>query len=98
MATIVRHKETKAHYLLLGAGLAAYKSTRPSALFGNLAPIEESDEIRAVLLAAMDGSMLWIKSEFLEVVSVDGQSPKDILAAMPNSARQATSAPEGARG
>ena len=79
MAVIVRHKESGARYILLGAGFGAYKSSRPSVLFGNWAPAEKSGDIRVVFVCDSEGRTGWVESEKLEVVSVDGAEPGAIL-------------------
>ena len=38
MATIMEHRESGNRYILLGTGYGAYKSSRPSRVFGNLIP------------------------------------------------------------
>ena len=79
MATIVTHKESGREYILLGAGYGAYKATRPSFFFGNLAPREEAGEHSLVLICDSTGEVGWVNSEDIKVVRVDGQSPADAL-------------------
>lgn len=79
MAVIVRHKERDAEYILLGAGLGAWRSMRPGIFFGNLAPHDESGTIEAVLVCNSQGVVVWIPSEDLEVVSIDGATPAELL-------------------
>jgi len=66
-------------FILLGAGYGAFKATRPGVFFGNLSPIEESSEIPMVLVCNASGETAWVKSSHLEVVSVDGVSPSEVL-------------------
>ena len=83
MAVIVRHRETGAEYILLGAGFGAYKALRPGVFFGNLAPAEESGELPVALVCDADGAATWVRSENLEVLTVDGEKPSEILALDP---------------
>ena len=80
MATIVRYRETGAHYLLLSGGYAAYRSRVPSPILGNLVPQDDSDEYRVALLCDAAGRTGWVRSQNIEVVEVDGQPPGEILA------------------
>ena len=79
MATIVAHKKNGGEYILLGAGYGAYKATRPSFFFGNLAPTEESGEHSLVLICDSTGEIGWVNSEDVKVVRVDGKTPADVL-------------------
>ena len=79
MTIIVRHKDDGSEYILLGAGFGAYKALRPSFFLGNLAPHEEAGELPVVLVCSADGLPRWVRSEKLEVLSVDGERPSDIL-------------------
>ena len=79
MAVIVQHKKSKNRYVLLGAGFAAYKSTRPGAITGSWAPVTDGKEVRAVLVCDAAGATLWIESDALEVVSIDGQTAAEVL-------------------
>ena len=80
MAVIVRHKESQGEYILLGAGFGAYKGIRPSMILGNLAPHEDAGEIPVALVCDAQGAVLWVRSENLTVLSVDGQLPAQVLA------------------
>lgn len=79
MAVIVQHKEAGSKYILLGAGFGAYKASRPGAFLGNLAPVTDSGEIRVVLVSDAAGSLEWIASDMLGVLSVDGEAPGNLL-------------------
>jgi hypothetical protein len=79
MATIVTHKIKGGEYILLGAGYGAYKATRPSLFFGNLAPSEDGGELPMVLLCGPSGEVGWVPSEDIEVVRVDGDTPAELL-------------------
>jgi hypothetical protein len=79
MAVIVRQKDTGDRYILIGSGFGAFKASRPGVFFGNWNPIEESGEIPVVLVCNSSGATTWIKSALLEVVSVDGLAPSQVL-------------------
>ncbi len=81
MATIVRHHDDGADYILLGAGYGLYKSSRPSFFFGNLAPTEDSSSYSLVLISDGTGKVGWVRSEDITVVTVDGKAPADLLQA-----------------
>ena len=80
MAVIVRHKEIGSEYVLLGAGFGAYKALRPSVFLGNLAPHQEAGELAMALICGSGGEPMWVQSDQLEVVSIDGRTPAEILA------------------
>jgi len=79
MATIVKLKGKDLHAILLGVGYGMHKSARPSMIFGDLLPNETSGESMMAAVSSADGTILWCRSEDLEVVSVDGIAPSDIL-------------------
>ena len=80
MATIVRVKSTSETGILVGTGLGAFRSSRPSWIGGSLFPTEEEGEIQLVALANARGEIGWFVTEDTEVVSVDGQTPAELLA------------------
>jgi len=79
MAVVVRHKDSGDRYIVIGSGFGAFKASRPGVFFGNWNPVEESGEIPVVLVCNASGETAWIKSAMLEVVSVDGLSPGQVL-------------------
>ena len=79
MATIVRHRETAKQYVLLGTGFGAYKATRPSFFGGNLFPNEESGEIPVAAVSDQEGNVIWLYTEELQVVEVDGVPIRDLF-------------------
>lgn len=68
MATIVRHRESGARYVALGAGFSRNRSQ---------VGVSESSRMIAVCDAA--GKITWISGDDLVVVSVDGQAPSTLL-------------------
>ncbi len=79
MATIVLHKETGKRYVLIGTGLGAFKSTRPSFFGGNLFPNEEEGEIPVAAVSDENGEIIWIYTNELEVLEIDGKTIKELL-------------------
>ena len=79
MATIVEHTATGKKYLLLGTGFGAYKATRPSLFFGNLAPSEEEGISPMTAVCNDNGKILWINSHEMKVIEVDGVKPGQAL-------------------
>ena len=79
MATIVTHKERGGQFILLGGGFGAYKSRVPGIVFGNLFPSEDKGEILVALLCDSRGQLGWGHTHDLEVLSVDGVAPADLL-------------------
>lgn len=75
MAVVVEHIDTKDRYILLGTGFGAYKATRPSLFFGNLAPAEESGQTTMVAVCNSRGEIGWIHSSELRVIQIDGKTP-----------------------
>lgn len=72
MATIVLHKPSGIHYVLLGTGYGAYQSHRPSVLGGDLFPHEHSGEIPAAAVCDEHGEIHWFLTEELQVAQIDG--------------------------
>ncbi len=79
MAVVVRHRQSGDEFILLGAGFGAYKAMRPSFFLGNIAPREEGGELPVALVCDSGGEVRWVRSENLEVLSVDGMKPSEIL-------------------
>ena len=79
MAIIVRYFKNGSDYILLGAGFGAFMSSRPSALLGNLAPADDSGTMQMVAVCDYEGQIAWIPSDLLEVVSIDGRTPDEVL-------------------
>jgi hypothetical protein len=79
MAVIVKHIESGEKFILLGTGFGAFKATRPSLFFGNLAPTEEAGQVTMVAVCNSQGQIGWIHSDELQVVEVDGKAPAELL-------------------
>ena len=72
MATVVVHVKTDERYLLLGAGLGAYKEAG-----------ENTGTYPLLAVADSDGKIDWYRYDQLRVVSVDGRTPLTHLATDP---------------
>ncbi len=79
MATIVRIRSTGKEVVLLGTGFGAFRSSRPSFFFGELAPTEKSGELPVAAVSDADGKIGWVFTEDLEVISIDGATPSQAL-------------------
>ncbi|NLL00350.1 MAG: zinc ribbon domain-containing protein [Clostridiales bacterium] len=79
MAIIVRHRDSKKVYALIGTGFGAFKSTRPSLLGGSLLPHEESGEIPVAAVSDRTGVIKWFYTDELEILEVDGVKIEDLL-------------------
>ena len=79
MAIIVEHLNTGKRAVLLGAGYGAYKASRPSAIFGSWAPVEDAADISMLAVTDESGAVLWCKSDEIKIVSVDGVAPSELL-------------------
>lgn len=79
MATIVRFDQ-KTHYVLLGTGHGAWASLSQSFLDGTAVPTTGGRSESVVAVCDSHGRIGWFPSNRLEVVSVDGQSPRELLA------------------
>lgn len=72
MAIVVMNKESHKKYILLGTGFGAYKAVRPSFFGGNWIPHEEEGTIGIVAVCDYKGDIIWIESDKLQVIEVDG--------------------------
>jgi ribosomal protein S27AE len=79
MATIVAHKVTGQHYVLVGTGYSFYKDSRPSFLGGVLFPHQEEGEFRGAAISDEYGVISWVQTIELEVIEVDGIRIGEIL-------------------
>jgi hypothetical protein len=72
MATIVLDKQTKQRYVLLGAGFGLYESSTEKYY---------EDLISLPMLACADpnGEIVWLSSEDVIVLEVDGKPPAVLL-------------------
>lgn len=72
MVTIVTHVEKGGRYVLLGASFSKWKTSRGSALGGNLFPVEEEGDTRVLAVSGADGIVRWVESKQFRVLEVDG--------------------------
>jgi len=79
MAIVVQHMESKEHYVVVGTGYGMYESRMPS-FWGVAVPPEENKGFKAVVCVSdRDGKIGYFGIGLLQVVSVDGQSPRDLI-------------------
>lgn len=78
MSVIVKDKNTHKNYILLGTGFRVYKAVRPSFIGGNLFPHEEEGTIATVAVCDFKGDIIWIDSNDLQVVEIDGVKISEI--------------------
>lgn len=81
MATIFIHEGTGKRYVLVGTGLGMYRTSRPHRLIGNMGGEETSGTHDCVCGADERGVLHWFESDDLTVLTVDGKTPKEWLAA-----------------
>lgn len=79
MATIVEHVTTGKKFVLMGTGFGAFRAIRPSLFFGNLAPAEEEGMYSMAAVCDNKGKILWIDSDELIVIEIDGFEPEQAL-------------------
>ncbi len=75
MAIIVQDNISNKFYVLIGAGYG----TSEAGPFFPMSSSTKSSESERVAVANSDGDISWLPSYQLTVVSVDGQSCKDLL-------------------
>jgi len=79
MATVVRSKTDNREYVLLGTGFGAYQSKKPNWFFGDLMADTAEGEFAMVCVCDSRGTVGWLESEDVQVVSVDGQPVANII-------------------
>ena len=79
MTVIVKNVADDKKYLLIGAGFGAFQSKKPNRFFGDLKADIEEGQYTMVCVCDKDGKIDWLESSNLEVVSIDGEKPYDLL-------------------
>jgi len=79
MATIVENLKTKKRYVLLGSGYGMYQSKKPNFLFGDLLADVDTGDSKVVCVSNQNGDIVWFYADKVQVISIDGESPKDLL-------------------
>lgn len=79
MATIVRHRPTDRHFVLLGASYSKWRSSRASPIFGDLVPVDEEGATKALTVCDAQGQVHFYPAAEFEVVEIDRKAPADIL-------------------
>ena len=73
MSTILKHKKSGKHFVLIGTGFGAYKASHPSLIFGSLLPDEEYGSQPMGAICDRKGAILWGASKDFTVVQVDSK-------------------------
>lgn len=79
MATVVVHKPTGKRFVIVGSGYGAWATSAPNAWMGNLAPDEHSEHCTLFAVCDEAGEIGWLKSEELQVLTVDGKAPGQLI-------------------
>lgn len=77
MATIIKTLDTKKNYILLGSGYGMYHSERPHWLMGDYEPDTKSGRAKAVCACDQHGKVIWLRSDSIQVISIDGKKPEE---------------------
>ena len=80
MAIIVEHRKTGGRFIVIGAGFGMFQTSRPGAIGGNLFPTEKKGEAEMLAVSDSSGQIRWEPANELQVVSVFGKSPMELLA------------------
>ena len=73
MAIIVEHLKSKEKFILLGSGYGSYASDHQG-----IGGYKEGTKTR-LYVSKGDGSVWWVNDEDVQVISVDGKRPDEIL-------------------
>ena len=68
MAIVVQHKKSKEKFVLLRTGVS--QSTKE---------VSSVQKNSFICIAKSDGSIWWVKYDEIEVLSVDGKTPENLL-------------------
>ncbi len=80
MATLVRHKPTGKHYVLVGAGFVGADRAGRRGLVGKvLGGGGKPDDVGMVAVCDRAGNICWADSDALAVVEIDGRHPAEII-------------------
>ena len=79
MKVIVSHKDSGERYLLLGTGFGVCPATQQSQMYGTVELCGGKEKMPVVALCAEAGEILWVPSEEIHIVEIDGKSPTEWL-------------------
>ena len=79
MATIVKLKDSGAHAVLVGEGYGQFRTDRADEGWAGWSIAEASGESEMAAVSNATGEILWFSTDHLEVVSIDGESPFELL-------------------
>ena len=77
MATIIRSIESSETYVFLGSGFGMFQSKKPNWLFGDLLSDTDSGSLKLICACDQHGEIVWLNSDNVEVISIDGKRPSD---------------------
>ena len=72
MAIVVQHKKSKEKFVLLRTGIGMSESKEDYSAV-------QKKEKSFICIAKSDGSIWWVNNDEVEVFSVDGKSPANLL-------------------
>lgn len=79
MATIVQHKPSGEHYVVIGTGYGAWAAVRPSVLSGGGIARVNTGSAPLIAVVGEKGEIGWLPTDEVTVITVDGKSPHEHL-------------------
>lgn len=79
MVTIVRDHASGVRFVLLGTGFGAFSSRTPGEFLGNLSPNERKGTHTMLAVCGPSGNVVWYPSTAMQVISVAGRHPAELL-------------------
>ncbi|HAS72558.1 MAG TPA: hypothetical protein DCS67_00265 [Clostridiales bacterium UBA8960] len=79
MAILVKHELTGVEYVMIGTGYSFYKDSIPSPLGGSFFPDVEEGEVKMVAVCDSVGTISWLSSDEVKVISIDGNCVSQLL-------------------
>ncbi|MEG0371023.1 MAG: hypothetical protein RR515_01780 [Clostridium sp.] len=79
MATLVKWKKDNNKYIYMGCSFSHYVSKMESFIGGALLPNVEEGTYNVILLSNEKGELMWVNAEEVELISIDGKYPNEIL-------------------
>ncbi len=79
MATIVQSRSTGEQFAVLGAGFGMVQATATTPVFGGPSPSSKVGKEQLLAVSNAQGEPGFIPLEEVEVISIDGVAPKELL-------------------
>lgn len=78
MSVIVKHKETKVKYVMIGTGYGTMREDKKSFFGDHL--VQQDDERLSAMAAVCDykGNIFWYDTDDLRIIEVDGEKVEDL--------------------